>query len=57
MKFNNVGNQFTNNPLYLFDTDATHYTNIIRNQDWFDEPNVEVYDELEKLFKNTQSMF
>ena len=33
MKFNNVANQFTNNPLYLFDTDATHYTNIIRNQD------------------------
>lgn len=33
------------------------YFNIIRNQDWFDEPNVEVYDELEKLFKNTQSMF
>jgi hypothetical protein len=33
LKFNNTANQFTNNPLYLFDTDATHYTNIIRNQD------------------------
>ena len=33
LKFNNTANQFTNNPLYLFDTDATHYTNIIRNLD------------------------
>jgi hypothetical protein len=33
MKFNNVANQFTNNPLYLFETDVAHYTNIIRNQD------------------------
>jgi hypothetical protein len=33
MKFNNVANQFTNNPLYLFETDVAHYTNILRNQD------------------------
>jgi hypothetical protein len=33
LKFNNTANQFTNNPLYLFDTDATHYSNIIRNRD------------------------
>ncbi len=33
LKFNNTNNQFTSNPLYLFDTDAAHYSNIIRNQD------------------------
>ena len=33
LKFNNISNQFTNNPLYLFETDAAHYTNITRNQD------------------------
>jgi hypothetical protein len=33
LKFNNIANQFTNNPLYLFDSDIIHYTNIIRNQD------------------------
>lgn len=33
LKFNNTANQFTNNPLYLFETDVAHYTNIIRNQD------------------------
>ena len=33
LKFNNISNQFTNNPLYLFETDAAHFTNIIRNQD------------------------
>ena len=33
LKFNNTNNQFTSNPLYLFDTDATHYASIIRNQD------------------------
>jgi len=33
LKFNNTANQFTNNPLYLFETDAAHYSNIIRNQD------------------------
>jgi hypothetical protein len=33
LKFNNTANQFTNNPLYLFETDLAHYTNVIRNQD------------------------
>jgi hypothetical protein len=33
LKFNNTNNQFTSNPLYLFDSDASHYSNIIRNQD------------------------
>ncbi|MBF6609467.1 MAG: hypothetical protein ITG00_12180 [Flavobacterium sp.] len=32
LKFNNTNNQFTNNPLYLFDSDPEHYNNIIRNQ-------------------------
>lgn len=27
LKFNNIDNQFTNNPLYQFTTDATHYVN------------------------------
>ncbi|MES2746772.1 MAG: hypothetical protein V4648_00245 [Bacteroidota bacterium] len=27
IKFNNINNQFTNNPLYQFSTDATHYVN------------------------------
>lgn len=33
IKFNNIANQFTNNPLYFFETDPVHYNNIIRNQD------------------------
>lgn len=32
LKFNNNSNQFTNNPLYQFDTDISHYENIIRNE-------------------------
>ena len=32
LKFNNSANQFTNNPLYQFDTDPLHYENIIRNE-------------------------
>lgn len=32
LKFNNSNNQFTKNPLYQFDTDAVHYSNIILNK-------------------------
>jgi hypothetical protein len=28
IRFNNINNQFTNNPLYQFATDATHYDNV-----------------------------
>ncbi len=33
IKFNNTSNSFTNNPVYLFNTDSSHYTNIILNKD------------------------
>jgi hypothetical protein len=33
LKFNNTSNQFTNDPLYQFTTDATHYNTIIQNKD------------------------
>lgn len=33
IKFNNTSNQFTNDPLYQFTTDATHYNAIIQNKD------------------------
>ena len=33
LKFNNSSNLFTNDPLYKFETDATHYSGIILNKD------------------------
>jgi hypothetical protein len=33
IKFDNNSNQFTTNPLYQFNTDPVHYTNIIQNKD------------------------
>lgn len=33
IKFNNTNNSYTNDPLYQFDTDATHYTGILLNKD------------------------
>ncbi|TRX42798.1 right-handed parallel beta-helix repeat-containing protein [Flavobacterium restrictum] len=33
LKFNNTSNQFTTDPLYQFQTDGAHYTNIILNKD------------------------
>lgn len=33
IKFNNTSNSFTNNPEYQFNTDSSHYTNIILNKD------------------------
>lgn len=33
LKFNNSSNSFTNDPLYQFETDATHYSGIILNKD------------------------
>jgi len=45
IRFNNVNNQFTNNPLYQFSTDATHYanctiaTNSVMNKPKFEDIN------------------
>jgi hypothetical protein len=33
LKFNNSSNSFTIDPLYQFETDATHYSGIILNKD------------------------
>jgi hypothetical protein len=33
IKFENTSNQYTNDPLYQFTTDATHYSAIIQNKD------------------------
>jgi hypothetical protein len=33
LKFDNTSNQYTNNPEYQFNTDPTHYKNIILNKD------------------------
>lgn len=44
IKFDNVSNQFTTNPLYQFNTDAKHYNAIILNKD-------------PKFFKVTQNKF
>lgn len=33
LKFDNTSNQYTNNPEYQFNTDPTHYNNIILNKD------------------------
>ena len=33
LKFNNTSNSFTNNPEYQFNSDPTHYSNIILNKD------------------------
>lgn len=33
LKFNNSNNSFTTDPLYQFETDATHYSGIILNKD------------------------
>lgn len=33
LKFDNTSNKYTDDPLYQFDTDLTHYKNILRNKD------------------------
>mgnify|MGYP003508361559 FL=1 len=33
IKFDNNSNQYTNDPLYQFSSDPTHYNNIIQNKD------------------------